>query len=83
MNLFADVLAAIVPPDAEAMAAARERQDRMTKPRGSLGALEEVSVRLAGLAAAARRRCPNRPVSRSSPPTTACTPRGLPRGRRR
>ncbi len=45
-----DVLAAIVPPDAEAMAAARERQDRMTKPRGSLGALEEVSVRLAGLA---------------------------------
>src|SRR5438270_12629233 len=32
------------------MAAARERQDRMTKPRGSLGALEDVSVRLAGLA---------------------------------
>jgi nicotinate-nucleotide--dimethylbenzimidazole phosphoribosyltransferase len=47
---LADVLAAIVPPDAEAMAAARERQDRMTKPRGSLGALEDVSVRLAGLA---------------------------------
>src|SRR5215813_58638 len=32
------------------MAAARERQDRMTKPRGSFGALEELSVRLAGLA---------------------------------
>ena len=32
------------------MVAARERQDRMTKPRGSLGVLEEVSVRLAGLA---------------------------------
>ena len=32
------------------MAAARERLDRMTKPPGSLGALEEVSVRLAGLA---------------------------------
>src|SRR6185312_10642033 len=47
---LADVLAAIAPPDAEAMAAARERQDRMTKPRGSLGALEDVSVRLAGLA---------------------------------
>jgi nicotinate-nucleotide--dimethylbenzimidazole phosphoribosyltransferase len=47
---LADVIAAIAPPDAEAMAAARERQDRMTKPRGSLGALEEVSVRLAGLA---------------------------------
>ena len=54
VNPLADVLAAIVPPDAEAMAAARERQDRMTKPRGSLGALEEVSVRLAGLAG----RCP-------------------------
>ena len=50
MNSLAGVLAAITPPDAEAMAAARERQDRMTKPRGSLGALEEVSVRLAGLA---------------------------------
>ena len=50
MDPLADVLAAIAPPDAEAMAAARERQDRMTKPRGSLGALEEVSVRLAGLA---------------------------------
>ncbi len=51
---LAEVIAAIAPPDADAMAAARERQDRMTKPRGSLGALEEVSVRLAGLAG----RCP-------------------------
>jgi nicotinate-nucleotide--dimethylbenzimidazole phosphoribosyltransferase len=50
VDQLADVLAAIVPPDAEAMAAARERQDRMTKPRGSLGVLEDVSVRLAGLA---------------------------------
>ncbi len=47
---LADLLAAIAPADADAMTAARERQDRMTKPRGSLGALEEVSVRLAGLA---------------------------------
>jgi nicotinate-nucleotide--dimethylbenzimidazole phosphoribosyltransferase len=47
---LAEVIAAIAPPDAGAMAAARERQDRMTKPRGSLGALEDVSVRLAGLA---------------------------------
>jgi nicotinate-nucleotide--dimethylbenzimidazole phosphoribosyltransferase len=44
------VIAAITPPDPAAVAAARERQDRMTKPRGSLGALEDVSVRLAGLA---------------------------------
>jgi len=47
---LAEVVAAIRPPDADAMAAARERQDRMTKPRGSLGVLEDVSVRLAGLA---------------------------------
>jgi nicotinate-nucleotide--dimethylbenzimidazole phosphoribosyltransferase len=47
---LADVIAAIAPPDEAAMTAARERQDRMTKPRGSLGVLEEVSVRLAGLA---------------------------------
>ncbi len=47
---LADVIAAIAPPDAAAMAAAAERQDRMTKPRGSLGRLEETSIRLAGLA---------------------------------
>jgi nicotinate-nucleotide--dimethylbenzimidazole phosphoribosyltransferase len=45
-----EVTSAIRPLDAGAMAAARERQDRMTKPRGSLGVLEDVSVRLAGLA---------------------------------
>ena len=45
-----EVIASIRPPDQKAMAAARERQDRMTKPRGSLGELEDVSVRLAGLA---------------------------------
>ncbi|MBV9379990.1 MAG: nicotinate-nucleotide--dimethylbenzimidazole phosphoribosyltransferase [Streptosporangiaceae bacterium] len=49
VNPVAEVLAAIAPPDAAAMAAARERQERMTKPSGSLGALEDVSVRLAGL----------------------------------
>ncbi|WP_184956941.1 nicotinate-nucleotide--dimethylbenzimidazole phosphoribosyltransferase [Paractinoplanes abujensis] len=32
------------------MAAARDHQARLTKPAGSLGALEELSVRLAGLA---------------------------------
>jgi nicotinate-nucleotide--dimethylbenzimidazole phosphoribosyltransferase len=47
---LAEVIDAIQPADAVAMAAARERQDKMTKPRGSLGELEGVSVRLAGLA---------------------------------
>jgi nicotinate-nucleotide--dimethylbenzimidazole phosphoribosyltransferase len=41
---------AIRPADEAAMTAARELQARLTKPAGSLGALEELSVRLAGLA---------------------------------
>ncbi|MEH1167460.1 nicotinate-nucleotide--dimethylbenzimidazole phosphoribosyltransferase [Micromonospora sp. CPCC 205539] len=45
-------IATIRPLDAAAMAAARELHGRLTKPAGSLGALEELSVRLAGLAGA-------------------------------
>lgn len=43
-------LDALRPLDADAVAAAREHQDRLTKPKGSLGGLEDVSVQLAGLA---------------------------------
>jgi nicotinate-nucleotide--dimethylbenzimidazole phosphoribosyltransferase len=43
-------LAAIRPADPAALDAARERQSRLTKPAGALGVLEEVSIRLAGLA---------------------------------
>ncbi len=43
-------VAAVRPADPQAMAAARELQGRLTKPAGSLGALEDLSVRLAGLA---------------------------------
>ncbi len=50
MDPLGEVIAAIRPLDEAAMAAARERQDKMTKPRGSLGELEGVSVVLAGLA---------------------------------
>jgi nicotinate-nucleotide--dimethylbenzimidazole phosphoribosyltransferase len=46
--------AAIRPADEAAMAAARDLQARLTKPAGSLGTLEDLSVRLAGLAG----RCP-------------------------
>ncbi|SCE96572.1 nicotinate-nucleotide-dimethylbenzimidazole phosphoribosyltransferase [Micromonospora coriariae] len=45
-------IAAIQPPDESAMADARALHGRLTKPAGSLGALEELSVRLAGLAGA-------------------------------
>ncbi len=51
-SLLADTVAAIGPPDAGAMAEARELQERLTKPSGSLGTLEDLSVRLAGLAGA-------------------------------
>lgn len=50
LALIAQTCAAIRGPDEDAMARARAHQDRLAKPRGSLGALEDVSVRLAGLA---------------------------------
>ncbi|MGI5274350.1 nicotinate-nucleotide--dimethylbenzimidazole phosphoribosyltransferase [Nonomuraea sp. CA-218870] len=45
-----ETLAALRPADPAVLADARAHQDRLTKPRGSLGALEEVAVRLAGAA---------------------------------
>ncbi len=42
-------VAAIRPPDAEAMSRAAARQSTLTKPPGSLGQLEELSIRLAGM----------------------------------
>jgi nicotinate-nucleotide--dimethylbenzimidazole phosphoribosyltransferase len=51
-----DVVAAIKPLDANAMAAARQRQSLLTKPPGSLGTLEALSVRLAGMTASPRPR---------------------------
>jgi nicotinate-nucleotide--dimethylbenzimidazole phosphoribosyltransferase len=50
MDLIAETIAAIRPLDEAAVKAARAHQDRLTKPRGALGVLEELSVRLAGLA---------------------------------
>ncbi|WBB57270.1 nicotinate-nucleotide--dimethylbenzimidazole phosphoribosyltransferase [Verrucosispora sp. WMMD573] len=48
--MLENTIAAIGPLDEPAMTAARQLQARLTKPAGSLGALEELSVRLAGLA---------------------------------
>jgi nicotinate-nucleotide--dimethylbenzimidazole phosphoribosyltransferase len=42
-------LQAIRPLDQAAMAAARERQAQLTKPAGSLGRLEELSIKIAGI----------------------------------
>jgi nicotinate-nucleotide--dimethylbenzimidazole phosphoribosyltransferase len=44
-----DYLARIRPADAAAMTAAEQRQLVLTKPAGSLGVLEELSVRVAGM----------------------------------
>ncbi|MCJ2181468.1 nicotinate-nucleotide--dimethylbenzimidazole phosphoribosyltransferase, partial [Novosphingobium sp. 1949] len=41
-------LATLTVPHREAIAAAQARQDRLTKPRGSLGRLEEIAVFMAG-----------------------------------
>jgi len=42
----------VTPVDASVMAAATEYHDRLTKPRGALGRLEELGVRLCGIAGA-------------------------------
>jgi nicotinate-nucleotide--dimethylbenzimidazole phosphoribosyltransferase len=51
---------AVVPPDADTAAAARARQDTLTKPPGSLGRLEDLSVWVA----ACQRHCPPSPFER-------------------
>ncbi|MBP2368073.1 nicotinate-nucleotide--dimethylbenzimidazole phosphoribosyltransferase [Pseudonocardia parietis] len=50
--LLESTVDAIGPVDARARAAARDRLDRMTKPRGALGRVEDVAVTLAGIAGA-------------------------------
>ncbi|MBB6475288.1 nicotinate-nucleotide--dimethylbenzimidazole phosphoribosyltransferase [Sphaerisporangium rubeum] len=50
MGLLETTLAKIHPADRNARALAVAHQDRLTKPRGSLGALEDVAVRLAAAA---------------------------------
>jgi nicotinate-nucleotide--dimethylbenzimidazole phosphoribosyltransferase len=54
--------AAVRPGDAGAMAAARELQARLTKPAGSLGRLEDLAVKLAGLAGHCPPPIPSRPA---------------------
>ncbi|MHB8619708.1 MAG: nicotinate-nucleotide--dimethylbenzimidazole phosphoribosyltransferase [Chloroflexota bacterium] len=49
MNKLQSTIDAIRPLDETAMEAARSRQDTLTKPQGSLGRLEEISIRLAGI----------------------------------
>ena len=47
--MIEEILGKIQPLDQNAMALARQRQDRLTKPQGSLGRLEEISIQVAGI----------------------------------
>ena len=57
-HLLWETVAAITPLDPAAMRDARDRQTQLTKPPGSLGVLEDASIKLAGIHAA----CPPRPI---------------------
>ena len=48
-EVLSNIIGMIKPLDEGAMAEARLKQDRLTKPQGSLGRLEELSVQLAGI----------------------------------
>jgi len=49
MERLRELTKAICPPDPEAMERAKKRQAMLAKPPGSLGKLEEISIRLAGI----------------------------------
>ena len=44
-----ETIGQIRPADEEALAAAEQRQDILAKPPGSLGGLEEIAIRMAGI----------------------------------
>ncbi len=49
VNILNKTISRIKPIDKEAMANAQTRQDNLTKPQGSMGILEDISIRLAGI----------------------------------
>ncbi|MGH8984641.1 MAG: nicotinate-nucleotide--dimethylbenzimidazole phosphoribosyltransferase [Acidimicrobiia bacterium] len=59
---FADAAARLRPLDEDARAAARARHDRLTKPPGSLGGLEELGARLAAISGACPPPVPQSPA---------------------
>ncbi|MGA5535365.1 nicotinate-nucleotide--dimethylbenzimidazole phosphoribosyltransferase [Mycolicibacterium nivoides] len=61
MTEFDAAFPPVAAPDADVAAAARARQARLTKPPGSLGRLEELSI----WAASCQGECPPRPLTRA------------------
>ncbi|MBT3392282.1 MAG: nicotinate-nucleotide--dimethylbenzimidazole phosphoribosyltransferase [Chloroflexi bacterium] len=57
------LIAQIQPLDQAAMQAARARQDDLTKPRGSLGQLEDISVKIAGITGEVRPKLTHKVVT--------------------
>lgn len=57
-----EIIEKIEPLDEEAMRLARERQDNLTKPQGSLGMLEELSIKLAGIQRTPRPKIENKVI---------------------
>ncbi|MGA2159282.1 MAG: nicotinate-nucleotide--dimethylbenzimidazole phosphoribosyltransferase [Dehalococcoidia bacterium] len=49
MSALEQIVKRVKPLDEAAMSAARQRQDQLTKPRGSLGVLEDLAVQIAGI----------------------------------
>ncbi len=62
MGSIRRIIESIGPLDEAAMRAAADRQDQLTKPRGSLGRLEELAVQIAGITGKARPRLPRKAV---------------------
>lgn len=61
MTEFLEAFADVAPPDGRAAAAARRRQDLLTKPSGALGRLEDLSVWVA----ACQGHCPPKQFTRA------------------
>lgn len=57
------ITARIHPLHLEAMVSARTRQDQLTKPKGSLGRLEELSIQVAGITGQVRPRIDHKVVT--------------------
>ncbi|GAC1501758.1 MAG: hypothetical protein NVS2B12_10400 [Ktedonobacteraceae bacterium] len=62
MKRLIEATSRIRPLDTAAMSAARTRLDQLTKPQGSLGRLEELTIKLAGITGQARPSFPRKAV---------------------